>query len=154
MARHYYFALTRLLTTRQEEYSELSAVEAYFGSTVIFIVTYTFLIAPLACQFSLGRLVLACAVMPFAAWLLWLVMFYLNALLRRLAIAFDILPTMRARDFQHIMICVWMTIFALSLLGSDGAPCWIGRAWLLLLAGEILATLMLKFLNGSQRTTT
>ena len=154
MAPHYYFALTRLLTTRQEEYSELSAVEAYFGSTVIFIVTYTFLVAPLLFQFSLGRFVLAFAVMPFAAWLLWVVMFYLNALLRRLAIVFNILPTIRARDFQHIMICVWMTTFALSLLGANGAPCWIGRAWLLLLGCEILATLMLKLLHGSQRTTT
>ena len=97
---------------------------------------------------------LALVVMPFAAWLLWVIIFYLNASLRRLAIAFDILATMRARDFQHIMICVWMTTFALSLLGANGAPCWIGRAWLLLLGCEILATLMLKLLHGSQRTTT
>ena len=151
---NYYFAVSRLLTTRQRHRSELSAVEAYFGSTVIFIVTYTFLVAPLTSHFSLGRVLLALAVMPLATWLLWVLMFYLNAILRRLAIAFNITPTMQARDFQHITICVWMTTFALSLLGSDGATCWIGRAWLLLLACELVATLMLKSLNGSERTTT
>lgn len=151
---NYYFAVTRILTTRQLHRSELSAVEAYFGSAVVFIVTYTFLVAPLTSYCSLGRILLALAVMPLATWLLWVAMLYLNAMLRRLAIAFNIFPTMRARDFQHIMICVWMTAFALSLLGSDGVTCWIGRAWLLLLACEIVANFMLKSLNGSQRTTT
>lgn len=147
----YYFAVTRLLTGSGR--SESSACESRSGATIAFTVTYAFLAAPLFVQLSIERVLLGVIVVPCTVWLLWAVILYLNALLRHAATALGLAASVPARDFQHALFCVWLSLFALSLLRQEGVFRWFGVGWFVIMSLEIIATLILKFSIERARAT-
>jgi len=144
----HYFALTRLLAREgPNARSEQSACEAYLGAATFFTVTYFFIAAPLFAEISIGRIVLALLFAPFVVCILWLILLYVNAVLRNALVRLGAATSLAARDFQHVMMCIWLTIFSVSLARNDHWFRWVGLGWCALLSLEILATLLQRYLN-------
>ncbi len=147
----YAFALPRLaarLAGRKVRRAELSQWEAHGLGLLVFGINCFFaahallpFVRPLLLQF------VALFLLPFAVWIAFLLLYYVNALvvalLRRLGLYSDV----RNYPFQHVVIVTLTTLFALLLVRNGNV--WLrslGVFWLALLSANLLSIGILKFL--------
>lgn len=137
----YYFALPRLcvlLSGCDAMRTEQNWIEAYFVGIAVFVVSYAMLLS----EFRAGA-VLA-VLLLFVTWLAWLAVFYLNALVVnavRNAGMFSRFTNARA---QNILIGAETTACALALT-RHAHWATLGWAWLLIVAGNSAAAVILHF---------
>ena len=150
----YKFALPRLLARsagRKVRRAQFSAGEAYSLGLLVFGLHCVFAaraILPFVRTTALQALALL--FLPFAIWIAFLFLYYMNslvlALLRRAGL-FAIVPN---NQFQHVVISTLTTLIALAFLREESS--WIrslGVLWLALLAFNLFAIVLEKFLDES-----
>ena len=147
----YAFALPRLaarLAGRKVRRAEFSRWEAYGLGILVFGMSCVFgarLILPFVRPVALQGLVLF--FLPFAIWLAFLILYYLNflviAVLRRLGLY----SALTNNPFQHVVIMALTSGIALSFLGDECA--WVkplGVFWLGLVCLNLLSVFLLRIL--------
>jgi hypothetical protein len=139
--RAFYFALPRLRTGRGA--SEGTAGEAYFGSAIILAVTY-FLLVDLVQTRGVGATVAKDIGLVFATCVFWVVMLYFNSLIIRGVRQCGFLGSISNRSAQHFLVTVLLTLFAAELWIQPAWNRWVGAAYLLLLAINLVAAAFLR----------
>ena len=148
----FYFALPRLLALLRHGDTrrvELNGVEAWVGNIVIFVVWYLFLArlvpGPLAWWLAVPALI-ALAVLVLLSWLLAL---YLNSLVLELLRRCGLLGSLPARRGQAVLIAIATTAMALHLVQRGALSGEIGAIWLVAVAMNLGAAIILVLLNGN-----
>jgi hypothetical protein len=148
----FYFALPRLLallrhgdTTR----AELNGVEAWAGNIAIFVVWYLFL-----ARFVPGRLVwwlaaLALIGLPVLVLLSWLLALYLNSLILELLRRFGLLRSLPVRRGQAVLLSAATTAMAVQLMQGGALSGEIGAIWLVAVAMNLVAAIILVLRDGN-----
>ncbi len=145
----YAFALPRLiarLSGRAARRAELSRWEAYGLGILVFGINCVFAahaLLPFVRPVFLRLLVLC--VLPFAMWMAFLLLYYVNALVIALLRRVRLYAAPTNNPFQHIVIMSLTTVVAVLLL-RDGTRwmCSLGMLWLALLGFNLLAMVILK----------
>ena len=147
----FYFALPRLLALFRHGDSsraEMNGVEAWAGSIAIFIVSYLFF-AGLILDHIAGWLAIAtAAALPFLVCLSWLLVLHLNSLILKLLRACGLFRALSQRRGQAVLIGLITTALALLLLQRGGLAGEIGALWLVAVALNLGAAVILAFRNG------
>jgi hypothetical protein len=149
----FYFSLLRLIAMLRggdARRAESNAVEAWLAGLIIYAIHYLFfatLLSPLIRQPWLTALLLV--VLAFWIWLFWLFLLYLNSLiikLLRLGGLFRMLPARRA---QSILWGILTTAMACVLLKGSPAPRELGAIWLVAVAMNLAAAVVLVFSDAA-----
>jgi hypothetical protein len=142
----FYFALPRLLNRMRggsDKISESNAAEAYFGSIVVFLVSFLF-----AWQLFVGRCtgwqaIAVGILLLFAVSIFWLFVVYFNSLLIKILRTGGIIRKMANRYAQDVFIQVVVAALAYELSISVSWTRWLGIFCLLLLGANVVAALLL-----------
>ena len=145
----FYFGLPRLLSRiagGSSERSENNYVEAWIGGVGFYSVTYCFLFDHAGKMDSfLGQLSVA-ALLIFVVWILWLLVFYFNALVIRATRALAFSRT-APRHVQHVMMSILATAAAIDLACIESGFRVVGLAWLAVVTANLVAALLLKLVS-------
>ena len=148
----FYFALPRLLALLRQgdtRRAELNGVEAWTGNVAIFVVWYLFF-----ARFVPGHLVWWLAVPALIALavlvlLFWLLALYLNSLILELPRRFGFFRSLPARRGQAVLISAATTAMALQLVQGGALSGEIGAIWLVAVAMNLGAALILVLRDGN-----
>lgn len=146
----YAFALPRLLARlagRQVRRAQLSRWEAFGFGILVFGMSWFFL-ARLVLPFVRPRFLLGLVLLllPFALWVAFLLLYFVNAQVVALLRRFGLYTAPTNNPFQHFVIMTLTSGIALLFWRDDGG--WIhslGAFWLGLLFCNLLAIAILKF---------
>ncbi|HEY3662191.1 MAG TPA: hypothetical protein VGL24_03475 [Chthoniobacterales bacterium] len=146
----YAFALSRLvarLAGRTVRRAEFSRWEAYGLGILVFGISCLFVGRALLPLVRPGVLEwLTIPLLPFALWIAFLLWYFVNAQVAALFRRLGLYTARTNNPLQHFMIMCGTTLLALLFLRDDCA--WIrslGVFWLMLLLGNLLAIVILKF---------
>jgi hypothetical protein len=150
----YAFALPRLvarLAGRKPRQAELSGMEAYGLGILVFGISCVFVaraLLPVVRPFALYALVLFA--LPFAIWIGFLLLYYLNSLVIGLFRKLGLFSAVTNNPFQHVIIMSLTTGIACFFLRDE---CdwvkWLGIFWLGLLCLNALSILIEKLFDES-----
>ncbi|MEO8439194.1 MAG: hypothetical protein ABI540_03120 [Spartobacteria bacterium] len=148
----YAFALPRLaarLAGWKVHRAELSRWEAYGLGFLVFgisCVAAARVLLPLVRPVAAQALLLC--LLPFAIWVAFLLLYYVNALILRALRRLGLYTAVTNNPFQHFVIMTLTTALALGLMRNDAA--WLrllGIFWVLLLGLNLFSLLLLKVLH-------
>jgi len=148
----YAFALPRLIARlggRRARRAEFSCWEAYGMGILVFGVSCVFVahtLLPVVRPAFAQLLVLL--LLPFAVWVAFLLLYYVNSLMTALLRRFGLYSAMTNNLFQHHVIMSLTTLLALLLVRDESG--WmrsLGIFWLGLLFLNLISILFLKFLH-------
>jgi hypothetical protein len=148
----YAFALPRLLARcsgRKPRRAEFSAVEAYGLGLLVYAMTCVFVARALL---SVVRpppvYVMVLLVLPFAIWIVSLLLYYLNSLVIALLRRPGWYSAVTNNPFQHVVIISLISLIALHFVFEE--PVWVrslGFLWLGLVSLNLLSILFEKYLH-------
>ncbi len=148
----YAFPLSRMvarLTGRKPRRGEFSGAEAWGLGLVVFGICCVFVaraLLPFVRPSALYLIVLF--VLPFATWIAFLLLYYLNSLVITLLRKLGLYSAATNNPFQHIVIMSLTSLIALHFVSEK--PTWVtslGVFWLGLLSLNLLSILIEKFLD-------
>jgi hypothetical protein len=147
-SRAFYFALPRLLSKMHERrpgFSENNPLEAYFGSFVVFAISYL-----LGAQFFLrghsGWSTFAiCALLLFAVWVFWIFALCIGSLVIKALQTFGLLQKTPVRYLQDVFVWTLIAIFAGRLAVTHSPLRCAGMACLALIGLNVAAAMLLVF---------
>lgn len=152
LRRRFYFSLARLLngqTGGSRVRSEGVAGEAHLPGIAILLVTFLFFVNLFALTVAGWQMTSALLCLPFAAFVFWPPVLYLNSLLIRLLRASGVIRSLPDSRMQSVLIVGLTSIFAWSLTRSSLS--WIriiGIVWLVAVALNLTAAVILALING------
>jgi hypothetical protein len=142
----FYFSLLRLLskvTGHGSHFSEGGVFETCLGTFVVLLIPYLFLV-DLAMNHLAGWMACVAVVMlPFAIWIFWLVVLYLNSVMIQVLHGLGFFRKVIERRLQDIFVGIIITFFASELSILNSWIRWIGIFWLMILAMNLAAALSL-----------
>jgi hypothetical protein len=141
--RGYYFALPRLCALAiggDATRTENNWIEAYFGGVAVYVITYATVLAHFRVT-ALGALVLL-----FVVWIAWVLLLYLNWVVICVLRGAGIFRAVRNPRAQNVIIGIETTACAVALATQTRAQM-LGRAWLLLVAANLAAAVVLRLVN-------
>ena len=149
----FYFALPRLLALLRRgdtRRAELNGGEAWAGNVAIFIVSCLFF-----ARFIPGDLVwwlaaLAVITLPVLVLLFWLLALFLNSLLLKLVRSFGLFRMLPARRGQAVLVVTTTTAMAVQSVQGGSFSGEIGAIWLVAVALNMGAAIILAFQNGNR----
>jgi hypothetical protein len=145
------FALSRLVvrpTGCKPRRAEFSGVEAYglgllvFGMSCVFVARALLFVRPLLFY------LMALLILPFAIWIAFLLLYYLNSLVVGLLRRLGFYSAVTNNLFQHVVIMSLISLVAFQFLFEE--PVWVkslGIFWLGLLSLNLLSILIERFLD-------
>jgi hypothetical protein len=148
----YAFALPRLIARlcgRRVRRAELSRWEAYGLGILVFGISFVYVahtilpkVRPTFAQF------LVLLLLPFAVWVAFLLLYYVNSLMTDLLRRFGLYSAITNNQFQHFVIMSLTTLLALLLVWDESG--WmrsLGIFWFGLLSLNLISILLLKFFH-------
>jgi hypothetical protein len=150
----FYFSLLRLMAMLRggdTARTENNALEAWVAGLMMYLIHYAFfaaLLFPLRLQPWIIALLLVA--LAFWIWLFWLLLLYINSLVIKLL--GGLFRTLPARRAQSILWGISTTAMAGALLKSNPALRELGAIWLVAVAMNLAAALVLAFSNAAQRS--
>jgi hypothetical protein len=152
--RAFYFSLFRviaLLRGGDPRRAESNGFEAWLVGLMIFSIHYLFfatLFVPSDLEPWLTALLLV--TLAFWIWLFWLLLLYLNSLIIKLLRTCGIFHTLPIRRAQSILWGISTTAMACMLLKSSPALRELGAIWLVAVAMNLVAALILTFSDATR----
>jgi hypothetical protein len=149
----FYFSLLRLMALLRGAdvtRTETNGTEAWLAGVAMYLISFLFFAQFVPVDLNFWLTALALIVLAFLVWLFWLVVLYFNSLIIKLvrpAGFFRSIPTRRA---QSILLGLWATTMALDLARRGS---WMGEVaaiWLVAVALNLAATVILAFRNGTR----
>jgi hypothetical protein len=147
----FYFALPRLLAKMRggnTSRAETNPAEAWFGSIAIYTVSYLYFAGFVPDTWSWWARALFFVALAFLVWLFWLVILYLNSLILKLLHSVNLLRSLPMRRGQSILIAATTTAMAVALAQRDSIVSELGALWLVAIAMNLVAAVILAFSNG------
>ena len=145
-SRSNYFALPRLIrklrggnTTRSEE----SWLEAYVPGVVVYVISYLFTANLLLPKLNWWQTVIALPLLLFALWISWLIVLYINSLIAKGCQGIGLCADLPRRRVQSVLMGILTTVFAAQLLTAGPCLRAIGALWIVVVALNLAAALML-----------
>jgi hypothetical protein len=151
----FYFALPRLIACMRGadgRRAERNGTEAWVGNIAIYLVNYLFFAQFIPAHLPLWQKALLLTALLFLVWLVWLVILYLNSLIIEMLRHIGVFRTIPTRRAQSILLGTWATAMAFDLLERGS---WIGEVaaiWLVAVAMNLAAAVVLAFRHGASRT--
>ncbi len=151
----FYFALPRLLAKwrgRPMEQTEGNWPEANIVGTLTHLIAYLFAFQILLLRLPVKTQLLLFIPLAFCVWVFWLLVLYFNSLLLKCLHAGGLFRATPNRHAQSLFISLITTGFACRLGLSESWPRWIGLFWLVTVAVNFLAALLLSPGDGAHPT--
>jgi len=151
---HFYFSLLRLMAILRgggATRAENNGAEAWIAGVAIYFISYLFFAQFVPADLKFWQTGLLLAGLAFLVWLFWLFALYLNSLIiefLRLGGLFAKIPTRRA---QSILLATTATAMSAQLLQRGGWTAEIAAIWLIAVAMNLAAAVILAFRNGAGR---
>ena len=149
----FYFALPRLLAMLRggdPRRAEQNSAEAWVAGVAIYVISYVFFAGfiPGTSSWLLDGFVLV--TLAFIVLLFWLLMLYLNSLILKFLHALGLFRDLPVRRGQSVLIGTTATVMALGLLERGSLAGELGAIWLVALAMNLTAALVLVFRDGDR----
>ena len=149
----FYFALPRLLAMLRggdAQRAEQNSAEAWVAGVATYLISYVFFagFVPNTVGWLLFGLILIA--LAFLVWLFWLLMLDLNSRLLKLLYAVALSRDLPVRRGQSVLIGTTATAMALELLERGSLAGELGAIWLVALAMNLTAALVLAFCDGNR----
>jgi len=150
----FYFSLLRfiaMLRGGDARRAESNAVEATLVGLLTYLIHYLFFatqVIPAGVAPWLGALLLI--LLAFWVWLFWLLLFYINSVIIKLLRRCGLFPAIPTRRAQSILWGVVTTAMACALLTSDAWVHELGAIWLVAVAMNLAAAILLALRSDSQ----
>jgi hypothetical protein len=147
----FYFSLPRLVAKiggGDARRAETNALEAWAGGLIFYLITYVFF----AAQFIPRGLkhwetALMLIALAFFVWLFWLFLLYINSLVIKLLRLCGLFRTISIRRAQSILLGIATTAMACTLLTRGPLIRGVGLVWLVAVAVNLAAALVLALGN-------
>jgi hypothetical protein len=152
--REFYFPLFRLIAMLRggsTARAESNAVEARLAGLMVYLIHYLFFATLfLPSNFEPWQTVLFLVALAFCVWLFWLLLLYLNSVIIRLLHLCGLFCAIPTRRLQSILWGILTTAMAWTLLKSSPAPREAGAIWLVAVALNMAAAVVLAFSDGAR----
>ena len=148
----FYFALLRLLALLRggdSRRAEMNGMEAWIGSVGIFLISYLFFAGGLGQQGPWWLKTLVLAALPFFVLVFWLFALFLNTLILRALHFFGAFRSLPIRRGQAVLVGTATTAMGLQLLRSGSITGEIAAIWLVAVAMNLAAALILAVRHGN-----
>jgi hypothetical protein len=149
----FYFALPRLLATFRggsSKRAENNGGEAWIASIASYLVSYLFFAQFIPATLGPWPTILALVLLAFLVWLFWLLALYLNSLGIKLLQACGLFRSIPIRRAQSILVAGAASAMSLQLLGVGGWSAEIAAIWLVAVAMNLAAAVILALRNGDR----
>ncbi|PZR76494.1 MAG: hypothetical protein DLM73_02515 [Chthoniobacterales bacterium] len=149
----FYFSLLRLLALLRggdARRAENNGAEAWLGGLAVNLISYLFFAQFLPADLKIWQSVLLLGLLAFLVWLFWLVVIYLNSLVIQFLRFCGLFQTIPIRRAQSILLGTWTTAMACGLLQSGSWPREIASIWLVMVAMNLTAAVVLFFTYGTR----
>ena len=149
----YYFSLLRLMATFRggsSRRSETNNTEAWIASVAIYLISYLFFTQFVPETLGLGIRILLLAVLIFPVWIFSLVSLFLNSLLVKLLHVCGLFRALPARRAQSILVSGTASLMSFQLLQGGGWRTEIAAIWLIVVAMNLAAAVILLLRNGDR----
>jgi hypothetical protein len=151
--RHFYFSLFRVIALLRggDARTEGNGFEAWLVGLMIFSIHYLFF-ATLFVPSHLGPWLtgLLLVALAFWIWIFWLLLLYLNSVIIKLLRTCGLFCTLPIRRLQSILWGILTTAMACVLLKSNPALRELGAIWLVAVAMNLVAALILTFSDAAR----
>jgi hypothetical protein len=148
----FYFALPRLLALLRQgdtRRAEMNGVEAWTGNIAIFVVSYFFFARFVPDNLAWWLAAPALIALPFLVLLFWLLALYLNSLILKLLRLAGLVRSLPQRHGQAVLIATVTTAMALQLVLGGSFTGEVGAIWLVAVAMNLGAAVILAFRDGN-----
>src|SRR5438067_2232624 len=149
----FYFALPRLLALFRggiSERAENNGGEAWIASTAVYLVSYLYFAQFIPATFGLWLKILSLVLLAFLVWLFWLLALYVNSLVIKLLQACGLFRKIPVRRAQRILVAGAASAMAFQLLQAGGWQGEIAAIWLVAVAMNLAAAVILALRNGDR----
>jgi hypothetical protein len=141
-----YFALPRLirkLRGGEAKRSEENWLEAYLTGAAVYLISYLFAAHFFATGMRSWRTAVVLLLLLIAVWIGWLVILYLHSLIVKLCQRCGLASDLPHPRVQSVLMGIVTTIFAAQLLTASPWLSWIGWLWIVAVALNLAAALLL-----------
>jgi len=152
--REFYFSLFRLIAMLRggsTARAESNAVEAWLAGLMVYLIHYLFFAALfIPSKFEPWKTALLLVALAFWVWLFWLLVLHLNSMIIRMLHLCGLFRAIPTRRLQSILWIILTTAMAWTLLKSSPAPREAGAIWLVAVAMNLAAAVVLAFSDGAR----
>jgi hypothetical protein len=141
-----YFALLRLLRKLRGlsvARSEENWMEAYVAGSAVFSISYVFVASMLWPKLLWWQNVIALPLLVVGVWIAWLIILYLQSLVVKLCWAVGLCTDLSRVRVQSVLMGIMTTALAAQLVASGSWLRWIGGIWIVAVALNLAAALLL-----------
>jgi hypothetical protein len=149
----FYFAFPRLLAMLRggdAGRAEQNGTEAWVVGIATYVISYLFFAGFVPDTLGWGLRGLTLVVMAFLVWLFWLLALYVNSLILKLLRGLGLFPTIPTRRGQSILIATTVTAMAFWLLQAGPLAGELAAIWLIAVAMNLAAAMILAFRDGDR----
>jgi hypothetical protein len=126
--------------------SEENWREAYLAGVAVYLVTYLFAVNLLRDRLSFGPAAIVLFLLLFGIWIFWLIVLYLHSLVVKAIWACGLCRDLSRNRVQSVLMGILTTAFAAQLVISGSWVRWVGALWLMAVALNLSAALLLALL--------
>jgi CDP-diglyceride synthetase len=152
--RAFYFPLFRLIAMLRggsAARAESNAVEAWLTGLMVYLIHYLFFATLfIPSNFEPWKTGLFLVALAFWVWLFWLLFLYLNSVIIRVLHRCGLFRAIPTRRLQSILWGILTTAMAWDLLDASPAPREVGAIWLVAVAMNLAAMMVLAFSDGAR----
>jgi hypothetical protein len=152
--REFYFSLFRLIAMLRggsATRAESNAVEAWLTGLLVYLIHYLFFAALwIPSNYNAWLRAFLLVALTFWVWLFWLLFLYLNSVIIHLLHRCGLFRAIPTRRLQSILWGILTTAMAWTLLKSSPAPREVGAIWLVAVAMNLAAAVVLAFSDGTR----
>ena len=152
-APRFYFALPRLLARWRggdATRAERNGTEAWIGGIATYAISYLFFLQFIPSALGPWLHAILLVVLAFVAWLLWLVLLYVNSLLIKLARLGGLFRSIPDRRAQSILVSATVTAMAWALLQRGGWVSEVAAIWMVAVTMNLIAAALLALTHESR----
>ena len=150
----FYFSLFRLIATFRggnAARAESNAVEAWLAGLLVYLIHYLFFATRfIPSNFKPWLTALLLVALAFWVWLFWLFLLYLNSVIIYLLHLGGLFRAIPSRRLQSALWAILTTTMASTLLKSSPALREVGAIWLVAVAMNLAAAVVLTFSDGAR----
>jgi hypothetical protein len=147
----FYFALPRLLAVFRggdARRAEQNGTEAWVAGVATYVISYLFFAGFVPDTLGWWLIRLTLVVLAFLVLLFWLFALYLNSLILELLRGLDLFRTIPIRRGQSILVATAVTAMAFELVQRGSLAAEFGAIWLIAVAMNLAAAMILAFRDG------
>jgi hypothetical protein len=152
-SRGHYFALLRFIRKLRggnATRSEGNWLEAYVLGAIVYLISYLFAANLLLPKLNAWQAAMVLPLLLFGLWISWLIVLYLNSLIAKGCEKVGLCADLPRRRVQSVLMGILTTMFAAQLLTAGPWLRAIGALWIIAVALNLAAALLLALFHDGQ----